>query len=74
LVPLNFESMIVPETQRMKPRKVNVDSEAFQCARRYMIRLEPEDFADAEKLKSLAALTTLSVEQFPARFEKLANQ
>ncbi len=74
LVPLNFESMIVPETQRMKPRKVNVDSEAFQCARRYMIRLEPEDFADAERLKSLAALTTLSVEQFRARFEKLANQ
>jgi len=74
LVPLSFESMIVPETQRMKPRKVNVDSEAFQCARRYMIRLEPEDFADAQKVKSLAALTTLTVEQFRARFEKLADQ
>jgi hypothetical protein len=42
--------------------------------RRYMIRLEPEDFADAEKLKRLAALTTLTVEQFRARFEKLADQ
>jgi ATP-dependent phosphofructokinase / diphosphate-dependent phosphofructokinase len=74
LVPLSFESMIVPETQRMKPRKVNVDNEAFQCARRYMIRLEPEDFADAQKVKSLAALTTLTIEQFRARFEKLADQ
>jgi 6-phosphofructokinase len=73
LVPLSFESMIVPETQRMKPRKVNVDSESFQCARRYMIRLDPGDFTDPEKLRSLAALTNLSPEQFRLKFEALAQ-
>jgi len=73
LVPLPFESMIVPQTQRMKPRKVNVESESFQCARRYMIRLEPGDFTDPEKLKELAALTSLTPEQFRERFEKIAQ-
>ncbi len=73
LIPLSFESMIVPETQRMKTRRVNVESESFQCARRYMIRLEPTDFANPETVKSLAALTSLSTEQFRERFEKIAR-
>jgi 6-phosphofructokinase len=73
LVPLSFESMIVRETQRMRARKVNVDSESFQCARRYMIRLDPGDFTNAGKLQALAGLTTLTPEQFRERFEKVAQ-
>jgi 6-phosphofructokinase 1 len=73
LMPLSFESMIVPETQRMRPRKVNVESESFQCARRYMIRLEPRDFTNNEQLNALARLTNLSPEQFRERFEKIAQ-
>jgi len=55
----------------MRPRKVNVDGESYQCARRYMTRLQLEDFADPAKLGSLAKLTTLSPEQFRERFEPL---
>ena len=73
LMPLSFESMIDPKSQRMRPRKVNVDSEAFQCARRYMIRLEPDDFVNADRVKSLAALTNMPPEAFRERFEKIAR-
>jgi 6-phosphofructokinase 1 len=73
LMPLSFESMIVPETQRMRPRKVNVESESFQCARRYMIRLEPRDFSDEAQLGRLAKLTNLTAQQFRDRFEKIAQ-
>jgi 6-phosphofructokinase 1 len=73
LIPLEFGNMIVPETQRMRTRQVNVNSESFQCARRYMIRLEPSDFANPDRLKALAGLTNLSPEQFKARFEKVAR-
>jgi ATP-dependent phosphofructokinase / diphosphate-dependent phosphofructokinase len=73
LIPLPFESMIVPESQRMKPRKVNVDSESFQCARRYMIRLEMDDFVDSARLAQLAALTNLTPERFRERFERVAR-
>src|SRR5262249_55461582 len=65
--PLRFEDMIDSKTQRMKPRKVNVESESFLCAKRYMVRLEPGDLADAGRLKALAGLTTLSPEAFKER-------
>jgi 6-phosphofructokinase 1 len=71
--PLRFEDMIDPKTQRMKPRKVNVDSESFLCAKRYKVRLETGDMIDPAKLKGLAAFTNLSPEAFRQRFEGAAN-
>lgn len=47
MVPLPFDQMISPKTGRMLPRKVDVDGEAYECARRYMIRLEHRDFEDS---------------------------
>jgi ATP-dependent phosphofructokinase / diphosphate-dependent phosphofructokinase len=72
--PLRFEDMIDPKTSRMKPRKVNTESESFKCARRYMVRLEKSDMADPEQLKKLAGFTNLGVDAFKARFEKAAQQ
>lgn len=69
LLPLRFEDMIDPATQRMRPRLVDVTSENYECARRYMIRLEPGDFADAGKLEALANVVKMTPEQFKARFE-----
>src|SRR5262245_22865132 len=40
--PLKFDDMIDPATQRMRPRLVDVTGENYECARRYMIRLEKE--------------------------------
>src|SRR5207248_11042679 len=37
LVPLRFEDMINPKTQRMRPRLVDTTSETYERARRYMI-------------------------------------
>jgi 6-phosphofructokinase 1 len=66
--PLPFQQLIVPETGRMKPRKVNVNGEAYECARRYMIRLEPSDFEDPEQLASLATTAGMTPEQFRRQF------
>ena len=71
--PLPFDQVIVPETGRMMSRKVNVDGEAFECARRYMIRLEPQDFQDSQRLSRLAATANLSPEQFRQRFGYIAG-
>ena len=46
-MPLPFEQMINPETRRMQNRKVDVDGEGYECARRYMIRLDERDFRRA---------------------------
>src|SRR5215468_11626829 len=73
MVPLPFEKMLNPQTGRMQVRKVNVDGEAYECARHYMIRLEQADFEDAAQLKRLADCASMTPEQFRKRFGYLAG-
>ncbi len=68
LQPLPFDELIVPATGRMRPRKVNVDGEGYECARRYMIRLEPRDFEDPQRLAAIAAAGGLTPHEFRERF------
>jgi 6-phosphofructokinase 1 len=57
--PLPFDHLIVPETGRMRPRKVNIEGETYECARQYMIRLEAHDFDEPSRLAKLAAVVGL---------------
>jgi 6-phosphofructokinase 1 len=70
--PLPFEKMINPKTGRMQPRRVDVDGEAYECARHYMFRLERWDFENPE-LGKLAATAGVSPEQFRRRFGYLVG-
>jgi 6-phosphofructokinase 1 len=66
--PLPFHKMLNPETKKMRTRKVDVDGEGYECARRYMLRLERRDFEDPERLGRLAATCHMTPEQFRQRF------
>jgi 6-phosphofructokinase 1 len=68
LKPLPFDEMIDPSTGRMRVRRVNVDGETYECARRYMIRLERSDFEDGKRLARLASTVSMKPEEFRARF------
>jgi ATP-dependent phosphofructokinase / diphosphate-dependent phosphofructokinase len=70
--PLPFDQMINPKTGRMQPRKVDVEGEAYECARHYMIRLERNDF-EGEQLARLAAVAGMEPEQFKQRFGYLVG-
>lgn len=70
--PLPFDEMINPATGRMKPRKVDTASESYECARRYMIRLERQDFEEPA-LSKLAQAANMSPEQFRNRFGYVAQ-
>jgi 6-phosphofructokinase 1 len=74
MVPLPFEDMINPENRKLKTRKVDVDGESYECARRYMIRLERKDFADAGQLGKLATTCSQTPEQFRGRFGYLVEK
>jgi len=71
--PLPFAQLIDPQTGRMRTRKVDVDGEAYECARRYMIRLERADFDEPQHLATLAATAGLNVDQFRERFSRLVE-
>jgi 6-phosphofructokinase 1 len=68
LQPLPFEQMINPKTKRMQARKVDVNGEGYECARRYMIRLDQRDFDDSARLAKLAETVNMTPNQFRERF------
>lgn len=73
LEPLPFSKMLDPETKRMKTRIVDVKSEGYECARRYMFRLERSDFEVPAKLAKIASCTNLPPDQFRTRLGYLVG-
>jgi 6-phosphofructokinase 1 len=72
--PRPFASMLDPQTKRMRPRIVDVASEAYECARRYMFRLEAADFDTPSRLAKVASCTNMPPEQFRTRFGYLGQR
>lgn len=70
--PLALGDLLDPKTGRIRMRLVDTTAQAYRVARDYMVRLEPPDFADAERLQALAAQTRLSPAEFRAAFESAA--
>ncbi|MSR30712.1 MAG: 6-phosphofructokinase [Gemmataceae bacterium] len=73
LDPIPFEKILDPVTKRMQTRKVDVDGEGFECARRYMIRLDKADFTIPDRLEALAASVKWVPEKFKQRFGYLVG-
>jgi ATP-dependent phosphofructokinase / diphosphate-dependent phosphofructokinase len=67
-VPIPFAEMIDAATGRARVRLVDIHSSRYLIARRYMIRLRPEDFADPEQLDKLARVAGLAPEEMQRQF------
>lgn len=68
-VPMYFADVLDPRTKKTKVRMLNIRSNSYEVARKYMIRLTKEDFEDPEELKGLADVANMSPEAFKATFE-----
>lgn len=71
LRPLLFTDMIDPVTQRARVRMVDTQSEYYQVAQEYMIRLRPSDFEDESMLAKLAATAHVTPDQFKQDFASI---
>ncbi len=67
LKPIPFVEMIDYSTGRIKIRTVDITSETYEVGRKYMIRLEKEDF-EGENLERLAKTVNLTPDEFKNRF------
>jgi 6-phosphofructokinase len=65
--PIKFADLLDPKTGKTRIRTVDIDSDDYHMARRYMIRLEKEDL-EGESLNKLAAVTKLAPEDFKKRY------
>jgi 6-phosphofructokinase 1 len=71
--PIPFSEVVDPATGRGRRRPVDVDTESYQVARDYMVRLGPKDFADEAWVAQLAEAGGLPQPEFQARFGKFAH-
>ena len=69
LVPVPFEDMVDPKTNRTRIRQVNMESYTYSVARAYMIRLERGDFESPTMLGALASEAKMTPHEFRERYE-----
>jgi len=70
-VPIPFDKVINPKTDSTNIRFVDVNTESFEVAQKYMIKLTKEDLEDRKELKNLAALTNMKPSEFKAYFSAI---
>ncbi len=66
-LPIKFSDLLDPKTGKTRIRTVDINSDDYLMARRYMIRLEKEDLA-GDCLSRLAATAKQSPEDFKKRY------
>jgi len=71
--PVKFSDMLDPKTGRTRVRMVDIDTEHYKIARRYMLRLRKDDFEDAAEIANYATAAKLSPQDFRQRFEYLVK-
>jgi 6-phosphofructokinase 1 len=72
LIPVKFDD-IIGKDGRIATREVDVDSDSYQVARKYMIRLEKGDFDEIKNIARLALIGNMKTEEFEAKFKYLIN-
>ena len=68
-----FDQLRDPETGHTRVRVVDVHGHSYQVARRYMIRLEKSDLADADMRSKLAKAAGMTPDKFADRFGKVVE-
>ena len=66
--PIPFKQMVDSSTGRTKVRMVDIESQSYQIARQYMIRLTEADMNNRDALGRYAAMAGLSPKAFRDRF------
>ena len=68
ITPIYFPDIMDPATGKTRIRYVEVDTESYEVARSYMIRLEKSDFEDIGQLDKLCQVSKLTKEEFVRKF------
>lgn len=68
-MPIPFDQILDSRTGRTRVRPVDVRSAGYEIARRYMVRLGPEDFVQPDVLGKYATLTRMTPAEFRSSFE-----
>jgi 6-phosphofructokinase 1 len=68
-----FESIMDRRTGRVRVRMIDVDSDRYMIARRYMLRLRRDDFEDPSELAKFASVLGITLDEFQQQFGYLVE-
>jgi ATP-dependent phosphofructokinase / diphosphate-dependent phosphofructokinase len=71
--PIPMAELLDPKTGKTRIRMVDVGTESYRIARRYMLRLRKDDFEDEKELSKLAVTAGMTIERFRSEFEYLVE-
>jgi 6-phosphofructokinase len=69
--PVPFPQLFDPATKKTRVRMVDINTDHYRIARRYMLRLRRDDFEDPHELEKFANTARISVDDFRERFGHL---
>jgi 6-phosphofructokinase 1 len=67
-LPIPFKDLLDESSGVGRRRPVDVDTESYQVARDYMVRLNNRDFSNEEWMQTLAEAGAMSVSDFQEKF------
>jgi len=69
--PIRYEDLPLDDEGRVIPRLVDIESESYQVARKYMFRIDKQDLQDEEFAARLSETANMTVEQLKVRFSHM---
>ncbi len=66
-----FSDLIDKETNAIKVRYMDTNTEAYEVAQKHMVKMTPNDLKDPETLEKISSFTNLSPKEFSQYFMKL---
>ncbi|MDP6354434.1 MAG: 6-phosphofructokinase [Planctomycetota bacterium] len=69
--PIRYEDLPFDDEGRVIPRLVDIESESYQVARKYMFRIDKQDLQDEEFAVRLSETANMTVEQLKVRFSQM---
>ncbi|MCI0455127.1 MAG: 6-phosphofructokinase [Candidatus Dadabacteria bacterium] len=70
MVPIYFDEILDPKTGRTKIRPVDINTESYEVAEKYMIKITKEDIEDPEKVNKLSTIANMKPSEFVDYFSK----
>ncbi len=74
MIPMFFKDIVDKKTGKTAIRMVDIEATNFKIARKYMLRLNAEDFDDPHELSKYAATAGVSLEKFKKEFAYVIPQ
>ena len=71
MVPLKFKDLWDKKTGITKVRYVNINTESFEVAQKYMIKLNSEDLSNGKTLRKLAKISNMTQKEFLEYFKEV---